>query len=150
MARVRARRIYRPQIVSARREWGGWVLIVLLLTTPWPLSLILPWLPQVSIPLPASTPSLLVRQAKALRQEIVLQQQRNNHLIARIAQLELELRIDRHARKLAAEQMHLLRLERDQLTQTVADWHQILGANDSLELVPVATQHRSLSQKDSR
>ncbi|EIC21406.1 DUF6776 family protein [Thiorhodovibrio frisius] len=71
----------------------------------------------------------------ALRQELGLQQHRYDQLAGQIAQLELDLRIDRHAHDLASEQILTLRLEREQLTQSVADLYQLLGATDASELV---------------
>ena len=135
MARVRARRIYRPQIVSARKEGVGWSLIAFFVLLPWLLVAASPWLGQIPLPKLPRVVSPLERQVAASRQQVLLVRQQNQALMAQIAQLELDVRIDRRASAFAAEQIVTLRREREQLTQDVADWQQLLGANTLPDLI---------------
>lgn len=135
MARVRARRIHRPQIVAARTEGVGWSLIALFVLLPWLLAVGSPWLGQIPLPNWPRVVSPLERQAGALRQQLWLVRQQNQALMAEIAQMELDLRIDRRANGFAAEQIAGLRREREQLSQEVADWQQRIGANTLPDLI---------------
>ncbi|MBK1648625.1 hypothetical protein [Rhabdochromatium marinum] len=135
MARVRARSIYRPQIIAARKEWVGWFLIVMLLLTPWLLSAASPWLVQQFM----AMPSRYEAQVLALRHErkrLRRLQQRSQALEVRIAQLEFDLLIDRQANRLAAKQIQALKLERAHLQQSAVDLRQLLGANAPAFVAP--------------
>lgn len=129
-----ASRIHRPQIVFADTERFGWTLIVLIVLAPWLLSPMSPWLGRLAMPrfaqaLFSRSPSSAELQVEALRAEIARLRGRRDSLRARVAQVELELRIDRYVHALAEESVLNLTLQRDVLARDRRDRHRALGAN---------------------
>lgn len=131
MRPVRPRPIARPQIVSEQHEWIGWSAVVILALAPllWLAYQHAPWLRPARSSTPVSAPLVELQEAAEQLND------RRVRLLNDISQLELEVRIDRHASRLAIERITGLTAERDELRQRVDDLRTLLGANLGPDLV---------------